>query len=407
MFYFPLYIAQRYLFAKKSHKAVNIISLISLFGFSIGTAALIIVLSVFNGFEGLITGMYNQFDTDIKITATQGKTIVIDSIQQDFLKHHPYIESYSQTLEEQALIRYNGRQTTATIKGVTDQYNHICNIDSLMLQGEFKLNKGDTNGAVLGMGLAYTIGAGIKFINSLVVYAPKRIGNISMTNPENSFITDYFFPTGFFAVYQPEIDNQYMLINLEKAQELFLYDNEISAIEIKLNSKANHKTIKKELQNYFGPNYKIQNRLEQRADLYRMLSMEKWIAFFIVIFILIIAIFNIVGTLSMLIFEKKNDIKTLQSIGANNQLIREIFYIEGMLIAFLGALFGLFIGLVTCYLQQRYGFIQLGGGGNFLIDAYPIIIKASDIILVTIAVSIIGTISTYFPIKYITKRFDI
>ncbi len=407
MFHFPFYIARRYLFAKKSHKAVNIISLISLFGFAIGTAALIIVLSVFNGFEGLITGMYNQFDTDLKISAVQGKTILINSTQEEYLQQHTDIAAFCKTLEEQALIRYNGKQTTALIKGVTPDYHKVCGIDSLMLQGDFQLNKRDTNGAILGMGLAYTIGAGIKFINSIVVYAPKRIGNISLSNPENSFVTDYFFPTGFFAVYQPEIDNQYMIINLEKAQELFLYNNEISAVEIKLKDNANTAAAQKELQEYFGKNYKVQNRLEQRADLYRMLSMEKWIAFFIVIFILIIAIFNIVGTLSMLIFEKKNDIKTLQSIGADNSLIRKIFYIEGQLIAFVGALLGLTLGIIVCLIQQKFGIIQLGENGQFLMDAYPVIIKGADIILVSISVSIIGSISTYFPIRYITKRFDL
>ncbi len=407
MAHLSFYIAKRYLFAKKSHKAVNIISLISLFGFAIGTAALVIVMSVFNGFESLIAGMYNQFDPDLKISAQKGKTMLIEGDIEDYLAQHPGIADYTKVLEEQALIRYNGKQTTATIKGVDSNYDKVTDIDSLMLKGHFTLKKGDTKGAILGMGLAHQIGAGIKFINALVVYAPKRIGNISMTNPENSFETEYFFPTAFFAIYQPEIDNQYMLIDLKEAQELFLYKNEISAVEIRLNSYKTAFSVKKDLEKYLGKAYKVQNKLEQRMDLYRMLSMEKWIAFFIVVFILIIAVFNIVGTLSMLIIEKKNDIKTLQSIGATNKLIRQVFFTEGRMVAFCGAVLGLVLGLVISLLQQHLGLIKLGGSGQFIIDAYPVVIQPADLLLIFITVTIIGSVATFFPVKYITKRFGL
>lgn len=401
------YIARRYLFAKKSHRVVNIISMISMFGFSIGTAALIIVLSVFNGFEGLITSMYNQFDPDIKVSPAQGKTMNIEGDIEAFLAQHSAIADYSKVLEEQALLRYNGKQTTAIIKGVNQHYDKVTGIDSLMLQGEFKLQKGDTNGAVLGMGLAYTLGAGIKFINAIMVYAPKRTGNISLSNPESSFVSDYFFPTGFFATYQPEVDNHYLLISLDKAQALFQYKNEISALELHLKEGVSVKSVKQELENYLGSDYKVENRYEQKADLYRMLSMEKWITFFIVLFILIIAIFNIVGTLSMLIIEKKDDIYTLQSIGAKHKLIRQIFYTEGRLVAFFGAISGLIIGLLVCFLQAQFGFIQLGGSGHFIVDAYPVKVLFSDVFFVFLAVTIIGTLATYFPVKYISKRFEL
>ncbi len=404
---FPFYIAHRYLFAKKTHKVVNIISMISLFGFCIGTAALVIVLSVFNGFEGLITSMYNCFDPELKITPALGKTIVMREETEQFLKQNPKIASYSKVIEEQALLRYNGRQSTAIIKGVSEHYHTVTGIDSLMLEGDFLLKKGDVNGAVIGMGLARTLGLGLEFINALVAYAPKRTGHISISRPENSFISDYFFPTGFFAVFQPEVDNQYVLVEFEKAQKLFQYEDEISSIEIRLQEGASAIAVKQELRHRLGEKFLIKDRFEQKATLYRMLSMEKWMTFFIVIFILIIAIFNIVGTLSMLIIEKKNDIKTLQSIGASNQLIRHIFYTEGSLIAFIGAGLGMLLGTFVCILQQQFGFITLGGSGMYIVDAYPVEVLPTDLILIFITVIAIGSLSIFFPIKYICKRFEI
>ncbi|MDA3852696.1 MAG: ABC transporter permease, partial [Bacteroidales bacterium] len=389
MTHLPFYIARRYLFAKKSHRVVNIISMISLFGFCIGTAALVIVLSVFNGFEGLITGMYNQFDPDIRISPTKGKTIIIEGEIEEYLAQHPSIASYSPVLEEKALLIYNGKQSTATIKGVSNSYRHVTGIDSLMLQGEFILKTGDTYGAVLGMGLAYKLGAGLKFINSLVVKAPKRIGSISLSNPENSFTSDYFKPTGFFAIYQPEIDMHYVLVDLSKAQDLFQYDNEISAVELHLNAKASIDAVKRDLKAQLGEHFLVQDRFEQKANLYKMLAMEKWMSSIIVIFILIIAVFNIVGTLSMLIIEKGKDIKTLQSIGANNSLIRKIFYTEGSMVAFLGALIGMVLGIVTCLLQQHFGIIRLGSSGQYIVDAYPVELLPIDLAFVFITVIII------------------
>lgn len=381
--------------------------MISLFGFCIGTAALVIVLSVFNGFEGLITGMYNQFDPDIKISPTKGKTILIQGDIENYLAQHPDIASYSPVLEEQALIRYNGKQSTATIKGVTESYRQVTGIDSLMLQGEFRLKTGDTYGAVLGMGLAYKLGAGLKFINTLVVNAPKRIGRISLANPENGFTSDYFKPTGFFAIYQPEIDNQYLLVDLKKAQQLFQYEHEISAVELHLNKNTSVDALKKELKITLGESYLIQDRFEQKADLYKMLSMEKWMSSIIIVFILIIAIFNIVGTLSMLIIEKGKDIKTLQSIGANKQLIRRIFYTEGSMVAFIGAIAGMVLGITICLLQQHWGLISLGSSGQYIVDAYPVELLPIDLIFVFITVIIIGSISVYFPVRYMCKRFEI
>lgn len=403
---FPFYIARRYLFAKKSHKVVNIISIISLFGYCIGTAALVIVLSVVNGLDGLITGMYNQFDPDIKIIPAKGKTMIINDEIDNYLAQNPQIASYSKALEEQAMVRYNGKESPALIKGVTENYNKVNSIDSLMLKGEFSLQKGDSNGAVVGMGLAYTLGAGIKFINALVVYAPKRTGQISLVNPESSLVSDYFFPTGFFAVYEPEIDEQYIIVDIAKAQELFQYENEISAIEIRLKNDASVGGVKKELKQKLGDKYLIQDRFEQQADLYKMLTMEKWISSLIAIFILIIAIFNIVGTLSMLIIEKKNDIKTLQSIGADKQLIRRIFFTEGSLIALIGAILGILLGLLACFLQQQLGIIKIGGNGQCIVNAYPVAVMKLDIIFTFITVTIIGIVSVYFPVKYICKRFE-
>lgn len=403
----PYHIAKRYLFAKKSHNIVNIISMISLFGFCIGTAALVIVLSVFNGFDSLITDKYNQFDPDIKIIPSTGKTFILDEDAETYLSQHPEIANFSKVIQEQALLQYNHKQTTAIVKGVSEHYAQVTGIDSLMLQGEFKLKERDTNGAVIGMGLAQTIGAGIKFINAIVVYAPKRKGRISLSNPDQSFVTNYFFPKGFFALYQPEIDNNYMLIDISVARELFQYDKEISSLEVRLIDDAHIKDIKTDLETYFGQKVIVQNRYEQKADLYRMLSMEKWMTFFIVIFILVIAIFNIVGTLSMLIMEKKRDIKTLQSIGASNEFIRNIFFTEGSMVAFFGALLGLFIGITFCLLQQYFGLIPLGTSGQYIVDSYPVELQLTDVVLIFFTVITIGISAIYFPVKYITKQFEI
>lgn len=408
MRHLSFYIAKRYLFAKKSHSIVNIISTISLFGFCIGTAALVIVLSVFNGFDGLISGMYGQFDPDLKVSPTQGKTILISEETSQYLSTHEGIANYANILEEQALLRYNGKQSTAIIKGVAEDYHQVTGIDSLMLRGEFTLKDGDLNTAVLGMGLARTLGAGIKFINSVVVYAPKRKGRISLSHPEESFTSNYFFPRGFFALYQPEIDNNYMLVDLQVAQDLFQYEsNEVTSLEISVRDGSNIDKIKKELQNHFGTQCTVLNRYEQKADVYKMMAMEKWMTFAIVIFILIIAIFNIVGTLSMLIIEKKNDIKTLQSMGADHQFIRRIFYTEGRMIAFFGAILGLVLGIVVCLLQQHFGLIRLGAAGQYIVDAYPVKLMLQDLLMIFISVICIGAISIYFPVKYICKRFEI
>ena len=403
----PFHIARRYVFARKSHKAVNIISMISLFGFCIGTAALIIVLSVFNGFKGMVTDMYSQFDPDLKVVPTVGKSFVLQDDIEAYLQHSPNVQSYSKVLQEQALVRYDGKQTTAIIKGVSEQYAAVNGIDSLFLEGVYNIKKQHNKGAAIGMGLANTLGMGLKFVSSLIIDAPQRTRRISLSNPEHNFKSDYFFPTGFFAVYQPEIDNQYIIIDLAQAQNLFQYEKQISALEIHVSAEAKLLEVQRELQNLLSDDYKVLTRLQQKADLYKMFSMEKWISFFVVLFILIIAIFNIVGTLSMLILEKKKDIQTLLSIGADARFVRKIFYYEGLLIALFGACLGIIFGVFACWLQQQYGIIQLGTNGHFLIDAYPVKVLSRDIILVFSTVAVIGSVSVYFPVNFICKRFNI
>ncbi len=381
--------------------------MISVFGYCIGAAALIIVLSVFNGIEDLFTGIYNQFDPDIMISPTKGKTFVLNEELTEYLNQNPDIIAYSKVLEEQVLLRYNGKESSAKLKGVSDSYSKVNGIDSLMYRGNFVLTKGDTNGAVMGMGLAYTVGAGLKFINALVVYAPKRIGNISLASPQTGFSSTYYFPTGFFVFGEAEVDNEYMIVGLKTVQDLFQYQDEISSIEIKLQNYENRNLVKKQLKDKFGNNFTIKDRYEQNIDFYRMQSMEKWISSLIAIFILIIAIFNIIATLSMLILEKKNDISTLQSIGADKTLIREIFNIEGGLIAFFGGISGIIVGLIACFLQQQFGIIKMGSGGQFIVDAYPIIISPYDILFTFVVVIVVGIVSVYLSVNHICKRFKL
>jgi len=400
---FPFYIAQRYLFAKKSHNAINVISAISLAGVTIGTMALIIVLSVFNGFDKLIQSLFNSFDPDLRVTLVEGKTFIPgDSVLRKISQING-VTCYSKVIEENALLKYGDKIYIATIKGVDENYQRTSGVDTMIIDGNFILQEKNESYAVIGQGVAYYLQVGLKLINPLIIYIPRKTASISL-NPENLYNHNYIYPSGVFAI-EADHDAKYVIVPIRFAQNLLDDTVSISAIEIKIHKKANFQNIQKDVQQLFGSKFLVQNRYEQKQVFYRIMKYEKWAIFMILTFILIIASFNIIGSLSMLIIEKKKDIGTLHSLGADRKLIQQVFLFEGTMISLFGAILGLIIGLIICWLQIKYGLVKLQGSGSFIINAYPVSIHWTDILLIFITVLIIGYLAAWYPVRYIIKRY--
>lgn len=398
-----LYIAGRYLFAKKSRNAINIISGISVIGVAVGTMALIVVLSVFNGFDELIKSLYSSFDPELKITPESGKTFSPDTYEFLQVRMHPGIMAISETLEENALLKYGDRQYIATIKGVDEHFADVTGIDTMIVEGEFDLHFQGGMSAVVGQGIAYYLGIGLNFLNPVNIYIIRRTAEVSM-NPEETIRRKIIFPAGIFSIEQ-EHNSKYLLVPVEYARDLLEMENEVSAIEIKLNHSSDPLLVQEEIRSILGENYLVQNRNEQNELFYRIMKSEKWAIFFILTFILIVASFNILGSLTMLILDKKEDILTLRNLGASDTLIKRIFLLEGWMISFFGAIIGLAIGSGIAWLQAKYGLIKLTGSGSFIIDAYPVVLKIVDICKVFITVLIIGFLAVLIPTRYISKRY--
>jgi lipoprotein-releasing system permease protein len=400
---FPLFIARRYLFAKKSRNVINIISTISVVGVSIGTMALIVVLSVYNGFDNLVRSLFNSFDPDIKITLVEGKTFVPGPSMLDSLRAHPGVIHLAEVIEENVLIRYGERQYIATVKGVSEEYVEMSGIDSMIIDGDFILQKGETPYAVIGQGIAIYLSVGLSFITPLNIYVPKRTGRVTLS-PENAFNRKYLYPSGVFAI-QQDFDSKYMIVPIWFARDLLDYNQEVSALEIKLSGNTDEDLLIMDIQELMGPAFEVKNRLQQQELLYRIMKSEKWAIFFILAFILVVASFNIIGSLTMLIIDKKKDISTLRSLGTDLERIRRIFFIEGWLISFIGAMLGLLIGSLVCWVQQEFGIIQLQGSGSFVINSYPISMEWLDFVFIFLTVLLIGFVAAWYPVRYITRRY--
>jgi lipoprotein-releasing system permease protein len=398
-----VYIAKRYLFAKKSRNAINIISAVSVAGVTVGTMALIIILSVFNGLEGMVSKIFNTFDPDMKISIAEGKVFTPDSISLARLSEINKISAYSLTLEDNVALRYGDRQYIASIKGVDDNYRNVSNIDSSMYEGDFILKtKNNQPQAVVGLGVAKYLGVSVNFITPLSIWVPRRTGGNSI-NPENSLIHKYIFPSGVFEVEQ-EYDSKYLFIPLDFCRELLEYQSEISSIEIKLKDYLSEPSVKKELEKIFGKKYIIKNRMEQQEIFYKVMRSERLAIFFILTLIIIIASFNIIGSLTMLIIEKERDIEILKSLGADNNLIRKIFIFEGWLISIFGAMTGLVLGFIICWLQERYGLIKLNSE-SLIMQSYPVVMKLKDFIIVPFTVLLIGYWAAWYPVRFLTKKY--
>ena len=403
----PFYIARRYLFSKKKHNAINIISAVSVCGVALATLALVCTLSVFNGFQDMVAGFFTAFDPELKITVREGK--VFDPHESRVAQIHamPEIEVWTETLEENAMVQYKDRQTMAVIKGVEDNFEQLTAIDSLLYgTGKFVLNDSVVDYGILGVELMSELGTGIQFVDPLQVYAPKRNARVNMANPAASFNSDYLFsPGAVFIVNQQKYDARYILTSLGFARRLFDYDTEVSAIEIKLKPGSNIDAVEKKMEEILGERFVVQNRHEQQADVFRIMEIEKFISYLFLTFILAIACFNVIGSLSMLILDKRDDVETLRNLGAGDQLITRIFLFEGRMISVFGASIGIVLGLLLCFLQQKFGLISLGGGnGSFVVDAYPVSVHLTDVLLVFVTVIAVGFLSVWYPVKYLSRR---
>lgn len=401
--YFPFYIARRYLLSKKKHNAINIISAISAFGVMGGSIAFIVVLSVFNGFEGVVLSLFNSFNPDIRITVAEGKTFVLDDDQKESIEGMPGVVHYHEVVEEVALLRYKDKQHIATLKGVGVDYHLMSGLDTMIYAGEFLLDERGVVRGVLGAGIAFKLGAAMQDLeNPVEVYMPDRLaspGDIS-----GSFTVMNMFPAGIFSI-QQDIDNRYGLVPIQFMRQLLHYDNEVTSVELGMEQKANIKRVKENLRILLGNGYIIQDKFEQQALLYRIIRSEKWAIFAILAFILLLAIFNVIGSLTMLILEKKKDIAVMQTMGAGNRTIRRIFLLEGLQISFFGVIAGLFIGGIFAWLQQTYGFISIGQADTLVIDSYPVKIHWKDFLLVFFTVLSVGFIAAWLPVRRLSKKY--
>ena len=406
---FPFYIARRYLFSKKSHHAINVISGVSVCGVALATLAMVCTLSVFNGFQDLVSTMFTAFDPEIKITAANGKVFDSQDERIQLLRDLPEIEVFSESLEDNAMVQYKGRQAMVVIKGIEDNFNQLTAIDRILYgRGEWILRDEVVDYAVPGIELVSVLGTGIRFLDPLEVYAPKRGAKINVANPSTSFESSYLHSSGLvFAVNQQKYDASYILTSLSFARDLFQYDTEVSSIEFRIAADADVKEVKKDIKRLLGNDFLVQDRYEQQADTYRIMEVEKLISYVFLSFILLIACFNVIGSLSMLIIDKRNDVVTLRNLGADDQLVSRVFLFEGYMITFFGALIGVGLGLILCFIQQEFGIIPLGSGdsaGAFVVDAYPVSVYAIDVILVLITVLVTGFLSVFFPVRYLTRR---
>lgn len=394
-----LRIAIRYLFGKKSHNAINAITLVASCGIAIITAAMICMLSVYNGFESLVDSLCSNFDAELRIEPRTGKTFAdSDSIRSRILANED-VETLSAVLEEHIILSYGSHQLPAIMMGVDDNFATVTRIDSIVAAGEYMLRDEIAYYCVLGAGLASQLGAGSSFVRPLTAYCPKRSGKIDLLNPEDAFTEGDLYCSSIFLVSQAEYDDNICLTSLDFARQMLSDSTLVSAYELRLRPGSNPDEVKKSLM--LGDEFNVLTRYEQQADSFRIMQIEKWITFLIVIFILLIASFNIIGALSMLIIDKEAEIKTLRNLGADDSLIRNIFGCEGLLVSGIGAVAGIIIGVLLCMLQERYGIIGLGSSSDaYIIDAYPVVLHWSDVLWTALSVFIIGILATIYPLSY-------
>ena len=394
------HIAWRYLFAKKQFNAIHIITTISSIAVGVVTAAMICVMSVMNGFGTMVEQMFSQFDPDIRITAQNGKSFHLSPETKDQLLALPEVNLLSESIEETALIYFEDKQTPVQLMGVDSVFDSLTDIDNIITDGHFEVYDGAFDRAVLGQLLAWKIGIGARFIHGIQVYAPKRNSKVNMLRPDANFNTETCFIAGIFAVNQQKYDENTMIVDIDFTRRLLEYDStEMTALMV--STQGNIKQAKRAIAQVMGEGYNIHDRYEQQKDFFRILRVEKLLTSLLLAFILLIATFNGIGALSMLIIDKKNDIRILSHLGANEQLIKRIFLFEGWLVNAIGAIGGVVVGLTICLLQEHFGLLKLGNGVEYVISAYPVAVQGLDILLVIGIVLILSLISVWIPVRRI------
>lgn len=402
-----LFIARRYLFAKKSHHAINIISGISVLGVAVATMAMVVTLSVFNGFQDLVADLFTAFDPELLVTPKDGQTIDAKDKDLLWLKKSDVVEVYTPVLEGQALVVEGGKQQVVTIKGVTDNVTKQGHIEDILYgEGHFCLHADILEYGILGIQLAQQLGLPANFENPLQVYAPKPGERVNIGNPLSSFNHDELQSPGVvFMVRQAKYDANYILTSLQFAQKLFDREGKVSSVELKLKEGLKTDKVKEQLKAQLGERFKVEDRYEQQNDVFRVMRIEKLISYLFLSFILLVACFNIIGSLSMLMIDKRQDIQTLRSLGANDSQICTIFRLEGHIISLAGALLGLVLGGVLCWIQQEYGIVRMGDSeGSFIIDTYPVSVYWTDILLVLVTVLAVGWLAIWYPVRYLSKK---
>jgi lipoprotein-releasing system permease protein len=403
-----LYIAKRYLFSKKSHQVINIISGVAIAGIALATAAMVCTLSVFNGFQGVVAKQFSAFDADIKITAASGKVITTDTPEIVKVADMQNIAALSFCVEGKALASYGGSQAMVTIKGVDNNFASLTEIDKVLIgPGEFVLNDGMNDYAVLGGGLTGILNCGILFTTPIEIYAPNRLENVNLTIPARNFKKSELHSTGLvFVLNQPEYDGEYIITSDSFARNLFRREaNEATSMELKIRSGANAAKTKKEIEAILGSGYTVQDRYEQQESVYKVMQVEKMISYIFLTFILMVACFNIIGSLAMLIIEKRENMKTLRSLGAENKTIANIFVFEGAIISAMGAVIGIIAGVALTLAQQHFGLISMGGAGEFIVESYPVEIVPGDVAATFITVIVVGFITVWLPVKALTRKY--
>ena len=401
----PLRIAWRYLMSKKGHQAVNVISIVAVCGIVVATAALICVLSVFNGFRGLIMGKLAMLDPEVAITATMGKTINNADSIIDAVSGIPGVERAVPVIEDQALAMYAQLQMPVRLKGVPDDYNTMNQIDSVIVDGQWKLRDQVSRYAVAGAGPAVRLCVRPDFIGMVRLYAPQRQGHVNIANPMGAFRQDSLFVSGIFQLQQNNYDADLIYVPLDMARDLFDYETEATQVEVKLAAGANEQQAMRAITQALGDSYLVKNRLMQQSEAYRLVNIEKWMAFLLLAFILIIATFNVISTLSLLIIEKDDSIATLRALGANDRQISRIFVLQGWLITLVGAITGVVIGLILCLCQQRFGWLHLSGDpANMIIDAYPVEVQWTDVLVTLALVAAVGLLTSMVTALIMRRR---
>lgn len=403
---FPLYIAKRYMFSKKSHNAINIISIISVCALAFATLAMVVTMSIFNGFIDVISDSFTNFDPDLKITAKTGKVFVPDSERFDRIKKMEDVQVYTATIKDNAMVRYKDKQTIVVIKGVEDNFNELTSIENILYgNGEFTLKDEVVDYATMGVGLVKQLNCGLNFLDALEMYAPKRQGKINMANPASSLRKGYLYSSGsVFTVGQMEYDESYIITSMDFARNLFDYKNEVSAIELKLKDGCDHEKVKNDIRNILGDSFLVENRYEQQKEIFGIMNIEKLISFIFLTFILFVASMNVISTIAMLLIEKRENIKTIQNLGADKKSIFKIFLYEGWIISLLGAVSGIIIGVAISLIQQHFGIVSLGNGNSFITDTYPVRVEFTDILAIfaTVLITVLATI--WFPTKSLCRK---